>query len=406
VAERSRTQVGIIGAGPAGLLLSHLLALRGIESVVVELRSRAYCEARQRAGVLEQGSADLLRAAGVGARLEAEGLEHGGIYLQFGGERHHVDFRDLTGGASVTVYAQTEVVKDLIAARLAAGAALEFEVTGTSVDDIGTDRPVLRYTAADGTRREVTCDAIAGCDGFHGISRPAVQAARPGTHSVSERAYPYSWLGILAGVPPSSDELIYSHHPRGFALHSLRSLQLSRLYLQVPPETDIADWPDDRIWAELQTRLGLPGWDLKEGPVLEKGITSMRSYVSEPMRCGRLFLAGDAAHIVPPTGAKGLNLALADVAVLTDALTALLDGRTELADAYSRICLERVWRSTHFSWWMTTMLHPTPGADAMEARLQLSQLRYVTTSRAAATSLAENYTGYPPLRSGMLRAGM
>jgi p-hydroxybenzoate 3-monooxygenase len=405
VAERSRTQVGIIGAGPAGLLLSHLLALRGIDSVVVELRSRAYCEARQRAGVLEQGSADLLRAAGAGARLDAEGLEHGGIYLQFGGERHHVDFRDLTGGASVTVYAQTEVVKDLIAARLAAGAALEFEVTGTSVEDIGTPSPVLRYTAADGTEHEVTCDAIAGCDGFHGISRPAVQAARPGAprgaHSVYERAYPYSWLGILAGVPPSTDELIYSHHPRGFALHSLRSLQVSRLYLQVPPETDIEDWPDDRIWAELQTRLGRPGWDLKEGPVLEKGITPMRSYVSEPMRCGRLFLAGDAAHIVPPTGAKGLNLALADVAVLAEALTALLDGRTELADAYSRTCLERVWRSTHFSWWMTTMLHPTPGADAMEARLQLSQLRYVTTSRAAATSLAENYTGYPPLRARM-----
>jgi p-hydroxybenzoate 3-monooxygenase len=400
VTERSRTQVGIIGAGPAGLLLSHLLARRGIDSVVVELRSRAYCEARQRAGVLEQGSADLLRAAGVGARLDAEGLEHGGIYLQFGGERQHVDFRDLAG-ASVMVYAQTEVVKDLIAERLAAGAALEFEVTGTAVAGIGTEAPVLRYTAADGTRRELTCDAIAGCDGFHGISRPALQAALPGQCAVYERAYPYSWLGILAAVPPSTDELIYSRHDRGFALHSLRSLQVSRLYLQVPPETDLADWPDERIWAELQTRLGLPGWDLKEGPVLEKGVTPMRSYVSEPMRYGRLFLAGDAAHIVPPTGAKGLNLALADVAVLADALTALLDGRPELADVYSRTCLERVWRSTHFSWWMTTMLHPTPEADAMEAQLQLSQLRYVTASRAAATSLAENYTGYPPLRSGM-----
>jgi len=400
VTQRSRTQVGIIGAGPAGLLLSHLLARRGIDSVLVELRSRAYCEARQRAGVLEQGSADLLRAAEVGARLDTEGLEHGGIYLQFGGERHHVDFRDLAG-ASVMVYAQTEVVKDLIAERLAAGAALEFEVTGTAVEGIGTEAPMLRYTAADGTEHEVTCDAIAGCDGFHGISRPALQAALPGQCAVYERAYPYSWLGILAAVPPSTDELIYSRHDRGFALHSLRSLQVSRLYLQVPPETDIADWPDERIWAELQTRLGLPGWDLKEGPVLEKGVTSMRSYVSEPMRYGRLFLAGDAAHIVPPTGAKGLNLALADVAVLADAVTALLDGRPELADAYSRTCLERVWRSTHFSWWMTTMLHPTPGADAMEAQLQLSQLHYVTASRAAATSLAENYTGYPPLRSGM-----
>ena len=394
MAERSRTQVGIIGAGPAGLLLSHLLALRGIDSVVIELRSRAYCEARQRAGVLEQGSADLLRAAGAGARLDAEGLEHGGIYLQFGGERHHVDFRDLTGGASVTVYAQTEVVKDLIAARLAAGAALEFEVTGTSVDDIGTDRPVLRYTAADGTEHEVTCDAIAGCDGFHGISRPAVQAARPGAYSVYERAYPYSWLGILASVPPSTDELIYSRHERGFALHSLRSRQVSRLYLQVPPETDLADWPDDRIWAELQTRLGLPGWDLKEGPVLEKGITPMRSYVSEPMRCGRLFLAGDAAHIVPPTGAKGLNLAAFDVTVLTEALAAWYStGDAALLDGYSRACLRRVWRAQHFSWWMTTLLHSFDHYDAYDRRLQQSYLDYVCSSEAASASLAENYVG-------------
>jgi p-hydroxybenzoate 3-monooxygenase len=400
VAVRSaRTQVGIVGAGPAGLLLSHLLALRGIDSVVVELRSREYCEARQRAGVLEQGSADLLRAAGLGGRLDAEGLEHGGIYLQFGGERHHLDFRELTG-RSVTVYAQTEVVKDLIAARLAAGAAIEFEVTGTEVADLDTDRPLLRYTAADGTRHELACDVIAGCDGFHGICRPAIPAAR---RRVSEREYPYSWLGILARVAPSTDELIYAYHHHGFALHSLRSPAVSRLYLQVPPGTDLAQWPDDRVWAELQTRLGLPGWDLKEGPVLEKSVTPMRSYVSEPMRHGRLFLAGDAAHIVPPTGAKGLNLALADVAVLAEALGALLlDGRPGLADAYPATCLERVWRSTHFSWWMTTMLHPTPGADAMEARLQLSQLRYVTASRAAATSLAENYTGYPPLLPGPL----
>jgi p-hydroxybenzoate 3-monooxygenase len=393
-----RTQVGIIGAGPAGLLLAHLLGLRGIDSVVVELRSRAYCEARQRAGVLEQGSADLLRAAGGGDRLDAEGLEHGGIYLQFDGERHHLDFRELAG-ATVTVYAQTEVVKDLILARQAAGAPPEFEVTGTAISGIDTDQPVLSYTTADGTRHEVTCDAIAGCDGFHGISRPALHQASPFTET--ERAYPYAWLGILAGVEPSTDELIYSRHPNGFALHSLRTPQVSRLYLQVPPETDLAAWPDDRVWAELQTRLGLPGWDLKEGPVLEKSITPMRSYVSEPMRRGRLFLAGDAAHIVPPTGAKGLNLALADVAVLADALAGLLAGRPEAAEAYSRTCLERVWRATHFSWWMTTMLHPTPGADAMEARLQLSQLRYVTSSRAAAASLAENYTGYPPLVAGL-----
>jgi p-hydroxybenzoate 3-monooxygenase len=401
--ERARTQVGIVGAGPAGLLLSHLLALRGIESVLVELRSRAYCEARQRAGVLEQGSADLLRATGLGTRLDAEGLEHGGIYLQFDGERHHLDFRELAD-ATVTVYAQTEVVKDLIAARLAAGGAIEFEVSDTEVADLDTGRPLLRYTAADGTRRELACDAIAGCDGFHGICRPAVRAALPADrYAIWEREYPYSWLGILAAVAPSTDELIYSHHRNGFALHSLRSPQVSRLYLQVPNDTEIAAWPDERIWAELQTRLGLPGWDLKEGPVLEKGITPMRSFVSEPMRYGRLFLAGDAAHIVPPTGAKGLNLALADVAVLADTLDGLLArGDEELAGAYSRRCLDRVWRSTHFSWWMTSMLHPTPGADAMEAQLQLAQLRYVTTSRAAAASLAENYTGYPPLRSQLL----
>jgi p-hydroxybenzoate 3-monooxygenase len=391
--RRTRTQVGIVGAGPAGLLLSHLLARRGIDSVVAELRSREYCEARQRAGVLEQGSADLLRAAGLGGRLDAEGLEHGGIYLQFDGERQHLDFRELTG-RTVTVYAQTEVVKDLITARLAASAALEFEVTGTEVTGLETDRPVLSFTAADGVRHEVTCDAIAGCDGFHGTCRAAI----PAPQTVFEREYPYAWLGILARVPPSTDELIYAHHLRGFALHSLRSPAVSRLYLQVPPGTDLADWPDDRVWAELQTRLGLPGWDLNQGPVLEKSVTPMRSYVSEPMRYRRLFLAGDAAHIVPPTGAKGLNLALADVAVLAEALGALLlEGKAGLADAYSATCLARVWRSTHFSWWMTTMLHPTPGADAMESRLQLAQLRYVTTSRAAATSLAENYTGYPPL---------
>ena len=390
-----RTQVGIVGAGPAGLLLSHLLALRGIESIVVETRSRAYCEARQRAGVLECGSVQVLREAGLADRLDRLGLEHGGIYLQFGGQRRRIDFRDLTGGRTVTVYAQTEVVKDLIAARLAAGGAIEFEISDTEVAAVTTARPVLRYTGADGVRHEVTCDAIAGCDGFHGICRDAIPA---GLRTVWESGYPYAWLGILADVPPSTDELIYCHHPAGFALHSLRSPQLSRLYLQVPPEEDIAAWPDDRIWAEMQRRFALPGWELKEGPVLEKGITPMRSFVCSPMRHGRLFLAGDAAHIVPPTGAKGLNLALADVTVLAGALISLLrDGRGELADAYSDSCLDRVWRATHFSWWMTTMLHATPGAGSLEAQLQLSQLRYVTSSRAAATSLAENYVGYRPV---------
>ena len=386
-----RTQVGIVGAGPAGLLLSHLLALRGIDSVVIEIRSRAYCEARQRAGLLEDGSVALLREAGLAGRLDRQGLVHGGIYLQFAGGRHHLDFRALTAGRTVTVYAQTEVVKDLIAERISAGGALEFEVTDTSVDRLDTDRPVLRYTSVDGARHEVTCDAIAGCDGFHGICRPTIPTGRLTTW---ERSYPYAWLGILADVPPSTDELIYAHHPSGFALHTMRSPQVSRLYLQVAPDEDIAAWPDDRIWAALQRRFALPGWELKEGPILDKGITPMRSFVSAPMQYGRLFLAGDAAHIVPPTGAKGLNLALADVAVLARALDGLLRGNPGPADAYSATCLDRVWRSTHFSWWMTSMLHATPGADAMEAQLQLSQLRYVTTSRAAATSLAENYTGY------------
>jgi p-hydroxybenzoate 3-monooxygenase len=391
-----RTQVGIVGAGPAGLLLSHLLALSGIDSLVVEVRSRAYCEARQRAGVLEDGSVKLLREAGLGGRLDREGLEHGGIYLQFAGERHHIDFRGLTGGRTVTVYAQTEVVKDLIARRQADGGRIEFEVTGTAVAALDSDRPVLSYTAADGSSHEVECDAIAGCDGFHGICRPAFPA---GLLTVTEREYPYAWLGILAKVPPSTDELIYAHHQDGFALHSLRTPQISRLYLQVAPDEQIGNWPDGRIWAALQRRFALPGWTLTEGPVLDKGITPMRSFVSAPMRFGRLFLAGDAAHIVPPTGAKGLNLALSDVTVLADALAALLlRGDPRLADSYSSDCLARVWRATHFSWWMTSMLHRSPAADPMETALQLSQLRYVTESRAAATSLAENYVGYPPLR--------
>jgi p-hydroxybenzoate 3-monooxygenase len=391
-----RTQVGIIGAGPAGLLLSHLLALRGIDSVVVEIRSRAYCEARQRAGVLEDGTVRLLRESGLADRLDREGLEHGGIHLQFAGERHHLDFRDLTGGRTVTVYAQTEVVKDLIARRLADGGQLEFDISGTEVAGLDSRRPVLAYTAADGRRREVACDAIAGCDGFHGISRQAIPSR---LLAVTEREYPYAWLGILADVPPSTDELIYCHHTDGFALHSLRTPQISKLYLQVDPDAALADWPDQRVWDNLQRRFALPGWELKEGPVLDKAITPMRSFVSAPMRYGRLFLAGDAAHIVPPTGAKGLNLAMADVTVLADALEALLLHADErLADRYSGTALGRVWRSTHFSWWMTSMLHRRPGADAMEPALQLAQLRYVTTSRAAAVSLAENYVGYPPLR--------
>ena len=391
----ARTQVGIVGAGPAGLLLSHLLALRGIESIVVENRSRAYCEARQRAGLLEAGTVELLRAVGLGKRMDAEGLEHGGIYLQFAGERHHLDFRDLTGGRWVTIWAQTEIVKDLIQARLAAGAQIEFEVSDTEVTDLDQDRPMLHYTDAAGSRHEIRCDAIAGCDGFHGICRDAMP---PGLVQVAERDYPYSWLGILASVPPSTDELIYSRHEDGFALHTMRTPQVSRLYLQVGADEDIERWPDDRIWAELRHRLVIPGWDLADGPITEKAISPMRSFVAVPMRYRRLFLAGDAAHIVPPTGAKGLNLALADVSVLAEALTALLaEGRPELADAYAATCLNRVWRSTHFSWWMTSMLHVDPQSDQFGAALQLSQLRYVISSRAAATTLAENYPGYDPL---------
>jgi len=392
----ARTQVGIVGAGPAGLLLSHLLALRGIDSIVVENRSRAYCEARQRAGLLEAGSVELLRQVGLGVRMDAEGLEHGGIYLQFAGERHHLDFRDLTGGRWVTLWPQTEVVKDLIRARVAAGAQIEFEVSDTEVADQHTEAPILRYTDAAGTRHEVTCDAIAGCDGFHGICRDSMP---PGLLRVAEREYPYAWLGILATVPPSTDELIYSRHEDGFALHTMRTPQVSRLYLQVPADDEIERWSDDRIWSELQRRLGVPGWELKTGPITEKAVSPMRSFVATPMQWGRLFLAGDAAHIVPPTGAKGLNLAIADVTALATALVSLLrDHDPSAAAGYTETCLRRVWRATHFSWWMTTMLHIDPHQDQFGAELQLSQLRYVIASRAAATTLAENYTGYYPLR--------
>jgi p-hydroxybenzoate 3-monooxygenase len=390
----SRTQVGIVGAGPAGLLLSHLLALAGVESVVVENRSRAYCEARQRAGLLEAGTVELLRSAGLAKRLDVEGLEHDGIYLQFLGERHHLDFRALTGGRWVTIYAQTEIVKDMIAARLAAGGVIEFSCSDVAVSDVTSDRPVLSYVDSSGVAQVVSCDVIAGCDGFHGICRPLVPDL-----SVSERTYPYAWLGILAGAAPSTDELIYSRHADGFALYSMRSHDVSRLYLQVALDEPVEAWPDERIWAELQKRFAVEGWCVSEGPITDKSVTAMRSFVAAPMRHGRLFLAGDAAHIVPPTGAKGLNLAFSDVVVLANALRALLvDGSWKLADAYSDTCLERVWRATHFSWWMTSMLHVAPDADPFESQLQLAQLRYVTSSHAAALSLAENYSGYKPVR--------
>jgi p-hydroxybenzoate 3-monooxygenase len=392
-----RTQVGIVGAGPAGLLLSYLLALGGIDSVCIENRSRAYCEARQRAGMLEATTVDLLRAVGLGERLDREGLPHDGIYLQFDGGRHHMNFRQLTGGRQIMIYAQTEIVKDLIAARTTAGAALEFEVDGVSVGDLDSPRPVLSYTDASGERHVVECDVIAGCDGFHGITRRSIPAG--GLTMLAERFYPYAWLGILAAAPPSTDEVIYCRHDNGFALHSMRTPDVGRLYLQVPADEEINRWPDQRIWDELTLRLGVDGWQLRTGPVLQKSIMPMRSFVAAPMRYGNLFLAGDAAHIVPPTGAKGLNLAVADVAALATALIRRLrDGDPSLADAYSDYCLGRVWRSTHLSWWMTSMLHIAPDQDSFESELQLAQLRHLVTSRTAAAMLAETYTGYAPLR--------
>lgn len=386
-----RTQVGIVGAGPAGLLLGHLLAQQGIDAVIVENRSRDYVEARIRAGVLEQGTVDLLTSVGLGERLHREGLRHDGIYLQWPGERHRIDFPGLTG-KSVWVYGQTEVVKDLVAARLAADLPLHFEVSGTAFADLETDRPTLSFQDASGTDQVLECDVVVGADGFHGPSRPAIPAERRRTW---ERTYPYAWLGILAKVAPSTDELIYAWHPHGFAMHSMRSQEVSRLYLQVDPGERIEDWSDDRIWEELSLRLALDGWELESGPVFDKGITPMRSFVSSPMRHGRLLLAGDAAHIVPPTGAKGLNLAVADVALLSRALGGLLkQGDPRLLDGYERTALDRVWRTTYFSAWMTTMLHRS-GTDDFDAQLQLAQLRQVCSSTAAATSLAESYTGQP-----------
>jgi len=382
-------QVGIVGAGPAGLLLSHLLHRQGIGSVVLEIRSRSYLEQRVRAGVLEQGTVDLLNDCGLGARMRREGLIHHGVELRFSGRSHRIDFGELTGGRGITVYGQQEVVKDLLRAREAAGSLPRFEVADVSVADLTTERPVIRFTH-DGADHELRCDVIAGCDGFHGICRPSVP---DGALTEFDRTYPFGWLGILAEVAPSTDELIYARHERGFALHSMRSPTLSRFYLQCEPDADPADWPDERIWDELRVRLDL---DLAEGPIVDKGVTPMRSYVVEPMQYGRLYLAGDAAHIVPPTGAKGLNLAVADVRVLATALGRFFTAGDDAGlRAYSETCLRRVWRAEHFSWWMTSMLHRFPDDQGFEQKLQLSQLEYVTSSAAAAASLAENYVGLP-----------
>jgi len=388
-----RTQVAIVGAGPAGLLLAHLLHRAGVESVVLESRSRAYCEQRIRAGVLEQGTVDTLDESGVGGRLHREGLVHHGIELRFGGRSHRLDLTELSGGRSITVYGQQEVVKDLIAARLAYEGALHFDVAGVRLEGIDSTRPSVHFTHA-GHAQRIDCDLVAGCDGFHGICRPSIPGAALTIH---QREYPFAWLGILAEAAPSRHELVYASHPRGFALFSMRSPRVTRLYLQVAPDEPLDGWTDERIWAELHTRLEADdGWRPNEGPILEKGVTGMRSFVAEPMRYGSLFLAGDAAHIVPPTGAKGLNLAVADVRVLAAAIAAFYRERSAAGlDAYSETCLKRVWRAEHFSWWMTAMLHRFPGDDTFHERLQRAQLEYVVSSRAAAASLAENYVGLP-----------
>jgi len=389
-----RTQVGIVGAGPAGLMLAHLLHLEGIESVIIEARTRRHVEERIRAGVIEQWARDLLIATGVGERMQREGLVHHGIELRFKGEGHRIDFADLAGGRGVTVYGQHEVVRDLVTARLATRGEILFEAKAESVHDLDRDKPFIRYRF-DGEMRELHCAVIAGCDGFHGICRPTIPE---GVLSFFERVYPFGWLGILAQAPPASEELIYSSHDRGFALLSMRSTELSRLYIQCRPEEDLSEWPDERVWSELHQRLETTGanWRLTEGPVLQKGITAMRSFVVEPMQHGRLFLTGDAAHIVPPTGAKGMNLAIADVRVLSRALAGFFKaGRTDLLDSYSETCLRRIWKAQRFSWSMTSMLHRFDDHSPFDRRRQLAELDYVTSSRAAATSLAENYVGLP-----------
>jgi p-hydroxybenzoate 3-monooxygenase len=389
-----RTQVGIVGAGPAGLLLSHLLAREGIESVILEDRTREYVENRVRAGVLEQCSVDIINEIGLGDRMRREGQVHEGIEIRFAGQGHRIHFPSLTGGKRITVYGQQEAVKDMIAARLAAGGAIHFEVGGVALHDFDGERPWIGF-ASNGEAQRLDCDFIAGCDGFHGISRPSVPA---GALTEYERVYPFAWLGVLTESAQAAHELIYTHTDRGFALISTRSATMQRLYLQVEPDEDIADWPDDRVWEELQKRTATVdgGFRIPEGTITQKGITPMRSFVAEPMRFGRLFLAGDAAHIVPPTGAKGMNLAVADVRYLTEAIAAHYRRRNDdLLDGYSERCLRRVWKAQRFSAWMTTMLHLNRADSAFDRRRQIAELDYATGSRAAMTTLAENYVGLP-----------
>ena len=394
------TQVGIVGGGPSGLLLAHLLHLKGIDSVVLEARSEEYVIDRVRAGVLEQGTVDLLNAVGLGDRVKREGLVHHGINISFGGTRHRIDMHELTGGRAITVYGQNELQKDLNLARHHTGRPVYYEVESLTLRDFDSAKPRICYRH-NGAAEELTCDFIAGCDGFHGISRPSIPE---GAITPFERDYPFGWLGILAEAAPASEELVYTWTERGFSLFSMRSPKITRLYLQCAPDEDISEWSDDRIWSELNTRLTThDGWKPNMGPILQKGVTGMRSYVVEPMQFGRLFLAGDAAHIVPPTGAKGLNLAAADVYVLSQALAEFYkSGGRSLLDKYSDTCLRRVWRAQRFSWWMTSMLHIFGfGPDtAFDRRRQLAELDYLTSSRAAMTSLAENYVGFPILEDG------
>jgi p-hydroxybenzoate 3-monooxygenase len=388
--DRMRTQVGIVGAGPAGLMLSHLLHLEGIDSVVLENRSREHIESRIRAGLIEQWASDLLIETGLGERMQREGMFHNGVHFAFGGALHYINFRELVG-KGVTIYGQQEVIKDLVARRLADGGQILFEVADVSVHDFSGKSPKIRFLHA-GKEHEILCDFIGGCDGFHGICRPSIPAS---SLTAYDREYPFNWVGILSESPPPEHELIYSYHDRGFALYTMRSPTLARLYIQCPPDDDIENWPDTRIWQELHARLGGTR-PLAEGTMLQKGITTMRSFVLEPMQYGRLFLAGDSAHIQPPTGAKGMNLALADVLVLCRAITKYYrSGNADLLEHYSATCVRRVWKAQRFSWWMTQLFHLDPNHNAFDRKRQLAELDYVTSSQAAERSMAENYTGLP-----------
>lgn len=401
-----RTQAGIVGGGPAGLILSHLLRQQGIESVVLELRSREGLESEVRAGVLEHGTVELLRELSVGERMDREGAVHHGIELRFNRQGHRIPLSDLTDGREIMLYGQHEVMKDLISSQLEADGQILFKTAATSLHDLDTTQPTIRFRRGayldvdaggirfhgDTEEEELICDVIAGCDGFYGASRPSIPEDVRTEH---ERQYPFGWFGILAEAPPSSDELIYTLHERGFALISTRSAKIQRMYFQCDPNGDADNWTDEQIWEELQTRVATDeDWSLNEGPIIEKNIVGMRSFVCEPMQYGRLFLAGDAAHIVTPTGAKGMNLAVRDVRNLAEALTTWYEtGKTDLLDSYSDTCLRRAWKAQRFSWWMTSMLHRFPNDDGFQHNLQLAELDYVTSSKAAATSLAENYVG-------------